>query len=54
MHKQDAFIKRSYFKNMSLPNSEFIAKNGFYIPSGLGLSLKEIKFVKDSLIDILK
>jgi len=54
MHKQDAFRKKSYFKNIHLPNSEFIAKNGFYIPSGLGLSLKELTYIKDTVINILK
>ena len=54
MHKQDAFKKENYFRNMSLPNSEFISKNGFYIPSGLGLTSKELKFVKDTVISILK
>ncbi len=54
MHKQDVFKEKSYYRNLKLPNSEFIAKNGFYIPSGLGLSLKELKFVKDTVINILK
>ena len=54
MHKQDAFKDKSYFKNISLPNSEFIAKNGFYLPSGLGLTLNELKFIKDTVIRILK
>ena len=54
MHKQDAFKNLNYFKNMSLPNSEFIAKNGFYLPSGLGLTLRELKFIKDTVISILK
>jgi perosamine synthetase len=54
MHKQDAFKKKGYFKNINLPNSEFISKNGFYLPSGLGLNSKELKFIKDSVISILK
>ncbi len=54
MHKQDAFKKKNYFKKIRLPNSEFIAKNGFYLPSGLGLTSKELKFVKDTVISILK
>ena len=54
MHKQDAFKKKNYFKNISLPNSEFISKNGFYLPSGLGLTRAELKFIKDTLIRILK
>ena len=54
MHKQDAFKNRGYFKNVNLPNSEFIAKNGFYLPSGLGLTSVELKFVKDAVISILR
>ena len=54
MHKQDAFKKKNYFKNIKLSNSEFISKNGFYLPSGLGLTSKELKFVKDTVISILK
>ena len=53
MHKQDVFKKIIFFKNIKLPNSEFIA-NGFYIPSGLGLSFKEMKYIKNSIINILK
>ena len=54
MHKQDVFKKKGYFKNISLPNSEFIAKNGFYLPSGLGLTSTELRFIKDAVISILK
>ena len=54
MHKQDAFKNKNYFKKVSLPNSEFIAKNGFYLPSGLGITKKELKFVKDTVVSILK
>ena len=54
MHKQDVFRNRGYFKGVNLPNSEFIAKNGFYLPSGLGLTSVELKFVKDAVISILK
>ncbi len=54
MHKQDAFKNKNFFRNINLPNSEFIAKNGFYLPSGLGITTKELKFVKDSVVSILK
>ncbi len=53
IHKQDAFSKKNYFKKLNLPNSEYIAKNGFYLPSGLGLTFKELKYVKDTVVDIL-
>ena len=54
MHKQDAFKNKNYFKKVILPNSEFIAKNGFYLPSGLGITMKELKYVKDTVVSILK
>ena len=54
MHKQDALIKKGYFKKLTLQNSEFISKNGFYLPSGLALKSKELKFIKDTVISILK
>ena len=54
MHKQDVFKNKGYFKDLNLPNSEFIAANGFYLPSGLGLTLAELKFVKDTVVSILK
>jgi len=54
LHKQDAFSKKEKYKKLKLPNSEFIAKNGFYLPSGLSLTLKELKFIKDAVIDIFK
>ena len=54
MHKQKFLIKNKYFKKSELPNSEYIANHGFYIPSGLGLKFKELKYIKDTIIKILK
>ena len=54
IHKQDAFKKIKYFKKIKLPNSEYISKNGFYLPSGLGLSIKELRYIKDTVINIFK
>ncbi len=54
LHKQNFLLKNKYIKKSRLPNSEFIANNGFYIPSGLGLNSKELKYIKDSVIDIFK
>ena len=45
MHQQPVFQKMGLFKNEKHPNSEHIARNGFYIPSGLGLSETDIKQV---------
>ena len=38
----------------NLNNAENLSKNGFYLPSGLSLSEKKIKFVIKELKKILK
>jgi perosamine synthetase len=53
MHKQPVFQKLGLFKNDSCPVAEKIAKHGFYIPSGLGLSEDQIEHVAYSLKTIL-
>ncbi len=41
MHQQPVFLKMGLFKNEAYPVAEKLARTGFYIPSGLGLSEKE-------------
>ena len=36
-----------------MKNSEYISKNGFYVPSGLGISKSDIKYVCSVLNKIL-
>lgn len=45
MHKQTIFKKMGLFKNESYPVAENLAKNGFYLPSGLGLSNKQLEYI---------
>lgn len=45
IHEQPVFIKMGLFVNESYPNAEKMARNGFYVPSGLGLSDEEINEV---------
>ena len=55
MHKQKILLKMKIFsKNMKLPNSEFLSKNGFYLPSGLGITNKEIDLVSKTVNEIIK
>ena len=55
MHKQKIFKKMKVFsKKEKLPNSEYLSKNGFYLPSGLGITNKEIDVVGNALLNILK
>ena len=54
MHKQTIFKKMRIFKKQSYPNSEFMSQNGFYIPSGLNLSNKELNYITKTINKILK
>jgi len=45
LHKQPFLRKLGYFKNQRFKNSEYLSNNGFYIPSGLGITIKEQKKV---------
>lgn len=53
MHKQPVFNSMGLFKNEKYPVAENLAENGFYIPSGLGLSDDEINKVSDILLEII-
>lgn len=53
MNKQKIFKQKKIFKNVKMPNSEYLSDNGFYVPSGLGISNKEIKYVCFTLNKIL-
>ncbi|MCB9032268.1 MAG: DegT/DnrJ/EryC1/StrS family aminotransferase [Chitinophagales bacterium] len=50
MHEQPVFLKMGLFKNEQYPIAEKIARNGFYIPSGLGITEKEINEVCNALL----
>ena len=55
MHKQTIFKKLKIFKkNIKFPNSEFLSKNGFYLPSGLGTTNKEVFYTCRVLNAILR
>ncbi len=55
MHKQNIFKRLKIFKTkIKLPNSEFLSRNGFYLPSGLGITNKEIIYTCKVLNTILK
>ncbi|HTE33381.1 MAG TPA: DegT/DnrJ/EryC1/StrS family aminotransferase [Chryseolinea sp.] len=49
MHEQPVFQSMGLFKNEKYPHAEKIARNGFYLPSGLGLSKEDIGTVIDTL-----
>lgn len=45
MHEQPVYKKQSLFKNENYPNAEYLARKGFYIPSGLALTEKQMERV---------
>jgi perosamine synthetase len=51
MHEQPVFIKMGLFKGESYPVAEKLARNGFYIPSGLGLTNEQINLVIETLLN---
>ena len=53
MHEQPVFKEMSLFKNENYPVSEKLARNGFYIPSGLGLDEEDMQVVSEQLNSIL-
>jgi len=54
MHLQPIYRKMKIFDNSSFPVSEMISKKGFYIPSGLGITIKEQNKVIDTLVRVFK
>ena len=53
MHKQKILKNIISHKKEKYPNSEYIAKNGFYLPSGLGLSNKNIVYICEQVKKLL-
>ena len=54
MHLQPVFQKLGLFGDESCPNAERIARRGFYLPSGLGLTESEVDASAVALKDIIK
>ncbi len=54
LHEQPILKKKGIIKNVKLPVSEYLSKNGFYLPSGLSLTSKQQNYVIDELNKIIK
>lgn len=50
MHEQPIFQKMGFFRNECYPVAEKLARNGFYVPSGLGLTVQEVELVCKTLL----
>lgn len=53
LHLQPAFRKFKWFSEEKLPNSEYIAEYGFYIPSGLNLKESDIKHIGKTVKEVI-
>ena len=53
LHKQPVLKKMGLFKNVKLPVSEYLAKNGLYLPSGLGMTSLQQKYVINKIKKII-
>jgi len=54
MHEQPVFNKMGLFKDESHPVGEKMARNGFYLPSGLGITNEELIRVVEVINDVFK
>ena len=54
IQEQKIFKKMKIFSKSKMPNSEYLSNNGFYLPSGLGISDSEIRYVCTTLNQLLR
>lgn len=54
MHEQPVYQKQDMFKEEKYKNAEYLARKGFYIPSGLALTYEQMEIVSDKIHKIFK
>ena len=52
MHEQPVFHRMGLYQNETHPNAEFLARKGFYIPSGLAITNEQIDYVSNTLREL--
>jgi|TARA_B100000929_G_scaffold175813_1_gene139189 perosamine synthetase len=53
LHQQPVLKKMGFFKKSKLPVSEYLSRNGFYLPTGLSITSKQQKYVINKLKKII-
>lgn len=53
IHEQPVYQKQGLFVNEMYPNAEYLARKGFYIPSGLALTKAQMEKVADIVIKVI-
>jgi len=54
MHEQPVFQRRNLFKGECYPVAERIARQGLYLPSGIGLTSEQLATVSDAVSEVLR
>jgi len=54
MHEQPVFQRLGLFKGEKYPVAEHIARQGLYLPSGIGLTAKQLETVCDAVTEVFK
>lgn len=54
MHEQPVYQKQGLFKEEKYPNAEYLARKGFYIPSGLAMTEKQMKRVIEAVKKVMR
>ncbi len=54
MHEQPVYRKVGLFEGESYPNAEYLARKGFYIPSGLALTKEQMDKVVDGVKKVME
>ncbi|WP_440635456.1 DegT/DnrJ/EryC1/StrS family aminotransferase [Candidatus Pelagibacter sp. HIMB1746] len=53
MHRQKMLKKMSFYNSKKFPNSDYISKYGFYLPSSLNLTKNKIKYISECVNEII-
>lgn len=54
MHEQPVYRSKGMFSEEVHPNAEYLARKGFYVPSGLALTKEQMDKVIDKVVKIMK
>ena len=54
MHEQPVYQNMGLFVGERYKNAEYLARKGFYIPSGLALTKEQMSRVVDCVIKVMK
>jgi perosamine synthetase len=53
MHQQPVLKRMGYFGGESLPNAEILYSRGFYIPSGMAITCRQMESVAKAVVEML-